>query len=86
MKKVGMSLEGLKIEDTRQEGGGGNERSHRDNLDSASRLPEKGAVRRGRHKIRTARKGPEGGESEMGQRDRGSVSIECFEHGGGSGN
>ncbi len=34
MRKDGKSLENLKIEDTRQEGrGGGNERSHRGNLD-----------------------------------------------------
>ena len=47
MRKDGKSLENLKIEDTRQEGrGGGNERSHRGNLDGTSRLPVKGAVRR----------------------------------------
>ncbi len=60
MRKVGMSLEGLKIEDTRQKGRGGNERSHQGNLDSASRLPEKGAVRRRRQKTQIARS-----ESEM---------------------
>ncbi len=33
----------------------GNERSHRDNLNGVSRLPEKGTMRRGRQKTRTAR-------------------------------
>src|SRR6266702_2752264 len=40
--------------------GGGNERSHRGNLDGTSRLPMKGAGRREGQKIRTAQRGPEG--------------------------
>ena len=60
--RLGKSMENLKIEDAMQVGkrGGGSERSHQGNLDGVSRSPEKGAVRRGRHKIRTARRGPEG--------------------------
>ncbi len=46
-------MENLKIEDAMQVGkrggggGGGSEHSHRGNLDGASRLPKKGAMRRG---------------------------------------
>ena len=56
MGKGEKSLKSLKIEDTTQEGGEATDTSDQCNPDGASRLPMKGAVRRGCQNIRMARR------------------------------